>query len=248
MSGPLDGPSPSRTREALDQLGHLLLGAENTQSVLQRVVHLVQQVMPAEAEASITLVRDEQATTAAFTGEVALRLDEMQYGRGYGPCLEAALGGQIVGITDARSEGRWPDYVATFLEAGLLSSVAVPVPAPNLVAGLNVYARQTDAFSDQDRRVLGEFAAYAAAALTNLDALQDARELAENLQRAMEFRPVIEQAKGILMERHKLTADQAFRLLAEASMHTNRRVRDLAVNLVLTGELSPADSAPGDHR
>jgi AmiR/NasT family two-component response regulator len=78
--------------------------------------------------------------------------------------------------------------------------------------------------------------------------LQDARELAENLQRAMEFRSVIEQAKGILMERHKLTADQAFRLLAEASMHTNRRVRDLAVNLVLTGELSPADSAPGDHR
>jgi GAF domain-containing protein len=247
VAGPVDGESLAHTRTALDELGHLLLPDENTQSVLQRVVHLVQQVMPAEAEASITLVRDEQATTAAFTGEVALRLDEMQYGRGYGPCLEAALGGQIVGITDARSEGRWPDYVATFLEAGLLSSVAVPVPAPNLVAGLNVYARQTDAFSDQDRRVLGEFAAYAAA-LTNLDALQDARELAENLQRAMEFRPVIEQAKGILMERHKLTADQAFRLLAEASMHTNRRVRDLAVNLVLTGELSPADSAPGDHR
>jgi GAF domain-containing protein len=248
MSGPLDGPSPSRTWEALDELGHLLLGAENTQSVLQRIVHLVQQVMPARAEASVTLVRDEQATTAAFTGEVALRLDEMQYGRGYGPCLEAALGGQIVEITDARSEGRWPDYVATLLEAGLLSSVAVAVPAPNLAAGLNVWARQADAFSDQDRRVLGEFAAYAAAALTNLDALQDARELAENLQRAMEFRSVIEQAKGILMERHKLTADQAFRLLAEASMHTNRRVRDLAVNLVLTGELPPAGSAPGDSR
>jgi GAF domain-containing protein len=138
--------------------------------------------------------------------------------------------------------------VATLLEAGLLSSVAVAVPAPNLAAGLNVWARQADAFSDQDRRVLGEFAAYVAAALTNLDALQDARELAENLQRAMEFRSVIEQAKGILMERHKLTADQAFRLLAEASMHTNRRVRDLAVNLVLTGELPPAGSAPGDSR
>ena len=78
--------------------------------------------------------------------------------------------------------------------------------------------------------------------------MQDARELAENLQRAMEFRSVIEQAKGILMERHKLTADQAFRLLAEASMHTNRRVRDLALNLVLTGELPPADCAPGDLR
>ena len=56
----------------------------------------------------------------------------------------------------------------------------------------------------------------------------------------MEFRSVIEQAKGILIERHKLTADQAFRMLADASMHTNRKVRDIAEELVLTGELAPA--------
>jgi len=52
-------------------------------------------------------------------------------------------------------------------------------------------------------------------------------------------RAVIEQAKGILIERHKLTAGQAFRLLAEASMHQNRRLRDIAEDLVLTGELGP---------
>jgi GAF domain-containing protein len=246
MAGPSHGRSLPHARAALDELGHLLLAAEDTQSVLQKIVGLVQQVMPAGAEASITLLRDEQATTAAFTGEVALHLDEMQYERGYGPCLEAALGGQVVEITDGRREGRWPGYVATFLEGGLLSSIAVPVPAAPLVAALNVYAPQTDAFTDQDRHVLSDFAAYAAAALTNMDTLQDARDLAENLQRAMEFRSVIEQAKGILMERHKLTADQAFRVLAEASMHTNRKVRDLAANLVLTGELAPEGGTPAD--
>ena len=88
------------------------------------------------------------------------------------------------------------------------------------------------------------FAAYAGAALTNLDVLQDARELAEGLQKAMEFRSVIEQAKGVLIERNKLTADQAFRPLAEASMHTNRKVRDVAEDLVLTGELEPRPPAP----
>jgi AmiR/NasT family two-component response regulator len=82
-----------------------------------------------------------------------------------------------------------------------------------------------------------ELATYAAVVLTNMDTLQDARELAENLQKAMEFRSVIEQAKGILIERFKLTPDEAFRLLAEASMHTNRKVRDVAENLVLTGSL-----------
>ena len=71
-----------------------------------------------------------------------------------------------------------------------------------------------------------------------MDALQDARDLAENLQKAMEFRSVIEQAKGILIERHRLNANQAFRLLAESSMHTNRKVREVAGDLVATGELT----------
>jgi GAF domain-containing protein len=237
VTGPGD-ESPPRSRPALDELGHLLLAEEDTQSVLQKVVALVLQVMPEGAEASITLLRDEQPTTAAYTGELALQLDEMQYGQGYGPCLDAALGGQAIEITDGRTELRWPGYVPTFLECGALSSLAVPVPAAQLTAGLNVYARTAGAFTDDDRQAVMEFAAYAGAALTNLDALLDARALAANLQAAMEFRSVIEQAKGILMERHKLTADQAFRLLAEASMHTNRKLHDLAEDLVRTGELT----------
>ena len=117
------------------------------------------------------------------------------------------------------------------------------MPAPHLAAGLNVYARTADAFTDADRSALTRFAAYAGAALTNMDALQDARDLAENLQKAMEFRAVIEQAKGILMERYRLTAEQAFRALADASVHTNRKVRDLAEDLVLTCELPGAPPA-----
>ena len=237
MAGPIDGASSPRTRAALDEVGHLLLAEESTQSVLQRVVDLVQRAMPVGVEASITLMRNEQATTAAFTGELARELDEMQYGRGHGPCLDAALGGQVIEILDARDEARWPDYVPTFLEHGALSSIAVPVAAAQLSAGLNVYAPVAQAFTDDDRRAVVEFAAYAGAALTNMDALQDARELAANLQTAMKSRSVIEQAKGILIERHRLSPDEAFRLLPETSMHTNRKVRDLAEQLVRTGEL-----------
>jgi GAF domain-containing protein len=239
VTGPADRSSQPRTRAAaLDELGRLPLAEHTLTSVLQRIVDLVAQAMPAGAEVSITLVRGGHPTTAAFTGQLADDLDETQYERGYGPCLDAALSGQFTEIADARTEDRWPDYVPTFLERGALSVLAAPVPAAHLTAGLNVYARTAQAFTDDDRSVLAEFAACAGAALTNMDALQDARELAENLQKAMEFRAVIEQAKGILIERHKLTADQAFRLLVESSMHTNRKVRDVAENLVLTGELT----------
>jgi GAF domain-containing protein len=239
VNGSTEGRSPPRTRAALAGLAGLALADENTQSVLQRVVDLVKQEMPAGAEASMTLLRNEQATTAAFTGELASTLDEMQYERGYGPCLEAALSGQVVEISDGRAEGRWPHYMATFLQAGALSSLAVPIPAAQLAAALNVYAPVAGAFTEEDRQAVAEFAAYAGAALINMDALQDALDLAANLKRAMEFRSVIEQAKGILIERNKLTADQAFRLLADASMHTNRKLRDVAEDLVLTGDLNP---------
>jgi GAF domain-containing protein len=240
VTGPDHHSSSQRTRAALNELGRLLLAEHTPPSVLQRMVDLVEQVMPAGVEVSITLVRGEQPTTAAFTGQLAEELDETQYERGHGPCLEAAAGCLVTEIADARTEDRWPEYVPTFLAHGALSALAAPVPAAHLTAALNVYARSARAFTDDDRSALVEFAAYAGAALTNMDALQDARDLAENLQKAMEFRSVIEQAKGILIERHRLTGDQAFRLLADASMHTNRKVRDVAEELVLTGELTLA--------
>jgi GAF domain-containing protein len=237
VTGSAGGLSSASTRAALDELGRLLLAQENIQSVLQRVVDLIKQVMPEGAEASITLLRDQQATTAAFTGELALLLDERQYGHGYGPCMEAVLGGQFIEITDGRTETRWPDYMPTFLQHGALSSLAVPVPAAQSAACLNVYAPVAGAFTDGHRQAVAEFAAYAAVALSNMDALQDARDQAEHLRAAMESRAVIEQAKGIVMERHKVTADQAFRLLVGVSMNTNRKVRHLAEHLLLTGEL-----------
>jgi AmiR/NasT family two-component response regulator len=73
--------------------------------------------------------------------------------------------------------------------------------------------------------------------MANMHAYQSAREVADNLQLAMESRAAIEQAKGILIERHKITPDEAFKLLAQASMATNRKLRDIADHLVVTGEL-----------
>lgn len=240
MTGPTDRSSPPRTRGALDELGQLRLAEQTAPSVLQRIVDLVKQSMPEGVEVSITLVRDERPTTGAFTGRLADVLDETQYERGYGPCLDAALGRLFTEITDARTEDRWSDYIQVFRRHGALSALAAPVPAAHAIAALNVYARTATAFTDDDRGALLQLAAYAGAALTNMDALQDARDLAENLQKAMEFRSVIEQAKGVLMERHKLTAEQAFRLLADASQHTNRKLRDVAEDLVLTGVLTVA--------
>ena len=72
-----------------------------------------------------------------------------------------------------------------------------------------------------------------------MHAYASARDLADNLQVALESQSVIDQAKGILMERFRITAAQAFEALARVSNETNTKVRDVAERLVDTGEFPP---------
>jgi GAF domain-containing protein len=167
-----------------------------------------------------------------------VKLDETQYAEGHGPCMHAARTGEITEITDTRSEQRWPDYARQAAEYGNLSSLSIPLGVDeDMVGALNIYARRPDAFDAASRSAATEFGPFAAVALGNIHAYSSARELADNLQMALESRAVIDQAKGILMERHKLTAEQAFQVLAQASMRGNIKLRDVADQLVHTGVL-----------
>ena len=62
--------------------------------------------------------------------------------------------------------------------------------------------------------------------------LAEAQKDIDHLHAALTSQPVIEQAKGILMARHRCGPDQAFRLLAEASQRENRKLRDVAEAMV----------------
>ena len=230
---------PRDAFDAFEELGRVSLQTTSAQDVLQKVADLCKQVLPGSFEVSVTLLSNDRATSVVYTGQLALDLDESQYGRGYGPCLEAAAGGEVIELPDTRSEPRWPDYAQVCARRGALSSLSVPLPVQQQVAGaLNIYAREAQAFRDERVRDLAtRFASYAAVGLGNVHAYESIRSQAEHLQKAMESRAVIEQAKGVLVERHRLTPDLAFRMLATSSMNANRKLRDVAEHLVETGEL-----------
>jgi GAF domain-containing protein len=233
-------PQPADPAEALERLGRLSLRELSMDSLLQTVADLTKSVMPGNPEASVLLLVKDHPTTVVSTGELATDLDETQYEKGHGPCLHAARTGELTEIPDTRADDRWPDYAPRAVEHGNLSSLSVPLAIDfdaQVTGALNIYARRPDAFDDASRSVATRVAPYAAVATGNLYAYQSARDMADNLQTALESRAVIDQAKGILMERHKLTADQAFQLLARVSMTTNRKLRDIADDLVRTGEL-----------
>jgi GAF domain-containing protein len=224
--------------QALEELGLLALHEHSMESLLQRVVELTKVVMPGHGEASVSLLVNDRPTTAVFTGDLARDCDESQYGRGYGPCLHAASSGEVTEVVDARVETRWRDYAERAAEQGALSSLSIPLPLSAGIAGaLNVYAREPAAFDDEAREAGRRFAPYAGAAVSNMFAYQNAEALADHLELTVESRAVIDQAKGILMERHKLPPDRAFQMLARISMQTNSQLRVVAEELVATGRL-----------
>jgi GAF domain-containing protein len=206
---------------------------------LASATELAVRLLPGVAAASVTLLAGPEPQTPAHTGALALYLDLAQYRLGGGPCMHAAVAGELVEVVDALEDRRWPGYAEAAAARGSRSSLSVPLHLSGEPAGaLNLYGEGAAAFADAEvRRSAGHVGETAAAGLTALLELAGAAARAGNLETAMDSRAVIEQAKGILMERRRVTADGAFELLKDASQHTNRKLRDIADHLVATGEL-----------
>ena len=228
-----ENPPSVDVRDAFAELGRMPFAESSMDDMLQRIAELSKQVIPGVAEASVSLVANDRPSTAAFTGRLALDLDESQYGRGYGPCLEAAVGQEVREITDAREETRWRDYAQVCVQRGSLSSLSMPVPVRETIHGaLNLYAVEPEAFDDEARDTARTFASFVAVAVQNMQLYETTRELADNLDLAMRSRAVIEQAKGVLMSQRRCDATEAFNMLAAASQRSNRKLRDVAQAIV----------------
>ncbi|MFQ1001537.1 GAF and ANTAR domain-containing protein [Modestobacter sp. SSW1-42] len=224
-----------------ERLAGVVLVGRELPDVLTEIVRISRSVMPGADATSITLIRDDRAYTAAFDGQIALDADELQYERGYGPCLDAGRAGEIFVVEDMAAEQRWPDYAVHAAERGVGSSLSVPLPFQGATIGaLNNYAVRPRAFGEADIALGEEVAAFVAIAVGNAEAAARASDDVLNMRRAMASRGVIEQAKGILMERYKITAEQAFTLLTHASQRNNVKLRDVAEELTTTGVLNGA--------
>jgi len=233
-----DGQDAAIVRSVFDELGRLNVAEHSLASVVRTVTELTARVLPGEPIASVTILRGGRASTVASSGELALELDEEQYRLGAGPCLSAAATGQPSEIPDMRLDQQWPAFAAVAAGAGCDSMLSHPLPAREQVSGaLNVYARELSTADQPTRDLLARLTAHAVVPVSNAYLYEAAVARAEHLQSALDSRAVIDQAKGILMERFRLTPDAAFQALTRVSMETNTKLRDVALRFVATGEL-----------
>jgi len=225
-----------------------IVGMDRAMSgTLDDVVALALQRVPRADDVSVTLVRNEVASTVAATGPLAVDLDEIQYEQGYGPCLDAGRNDDLQHIRDVATEKRWTKYVMKAQELGLGSSVSSPLPVENyLVGALNVYSRTPNAFDADDVNLVRAFATHVTAAVSHAESRRTHQERAMNLERAIHSHSVIDQAKGIIMVQQKCTSDAAFGMLRKLSMDENIKLYDLAAALVASASGHPfrAPAAP----
>ncbi|MFL6241187.1 MAG: GAF and ANTAR domain-containing protein [Actinomycetes bacterium] len=220
--------------EGLDALVGIVLGETDLDAVLQRTCEVAKSTIAGAVDVSVTLTDNGAPRTAAFSGGLALRVDESQYDAGYGPCLDAARSGEMIVVQDLAAEStRWPDYVPPALAAGIRASISAPLRVDDDVIGaLNIYSTTRESFEDEAVRTAATLSRYAGIVLTNADHYYRATSMAEQLQQAMESRAVIEQAKGILMAQRGCSSSAAFDMLVRLSQQSHRKLREIAAALV----------------
>jgi len=217
---------------ALATMARDLLSQPTVKDTLDRVVaHAVDLVDGCEA-AGILVVQDGEVRTLSATHALARESDRVQGELGEGPCLNATLEEeQLFRITDmAAAADRWPKYAPAASRLGIGSALGFLLftEEENLGA-LNMYASRQRAFGTRTEHIGWLLAAHASVAISS--ARTDAR-----LRAAIGTRQDIGQAVGIIMERHKLTEQQAYDLLRTQSQARNVRLRELARQVTMSGD------------
>lgn len=215
------------------ELLELVLTTATVEDYLDELVVLTARISPLIAGCGVSLRRAGQVMTVAADNDFAGAVDEVQYDLGQGPCLSALASEEVVAVPDVAGEQRFGDWSSHALAHGVLSSLSVPLRvAGTTVGALNSYSRHAHAFGPEVTAGLVGFAAQAEVALALTLRTAEQSDVVDQLRDAMATRSVIDQALGILMGRQRFGAGEAFAVLRKVSQSRNRKLVDVAGDLV----------------
>jgi GAF domain-containing protein len=225
---------PDTFAAALAQLGSTIRreGAVDDQHALAAIMEAaVAMIAGAQQAAVVVPARSRQLKAKAMYGELPPLVIRLQNIAGEGPCLDAVEATSQVLVTDLGTDARWPRFAAEATPLGVRSMLCTPLAVQGTVLGsLSLASAEPDAFDDESMALAAVFAAHATLALLGVLQVRDLAAMADT-------RDLIGQAKGIVMERYKLSSDAAFQLLVATSQHTNIKLRQVCQRLADTGEL-----------
>lgn len=154
--------------------------------------------------------------------------------RRIGACLDAARTREAVRAVGGDHAAQWPEFAAG---AGIGACLSVPLVVDGTVRGelvgsFNVYSDRGEAFDPFDEKLMRLPTTAAAAAISKARRWQAAGETIAQLEVVLGSRAEIDQAKGVLMAEHRVTAEEAFQHLVQVSQRTNTTLSEVARDLM----------------
>jgi GAF domain-containing protein len=227
-------------RASAEEFGRLAVELHDTGGVEETVEAVVQFALQAvwcDYAAVVLIIGKQKPEIMALTDPKLARLYREQIATGAGPLITVIEQGQTLLIPDVLTETRWSQaWVGQALAAGIRSAVHLALKGRTRPAAvLSLYSARPDAFSADDVAVAHILARHAAVAIAT--SRRDA-----HMATAVDARKLVGEAMGILMERYDLDGDRAFEVLKRYSQASNRKLRDVAQELIDTRKLPNADS------
>jgi GAF domain-containing protein len=225
--------TPEDVRQALNDLGRLRFGEMRVEEAMHQIVRTTHAIFSVDGAGLMLADTEHQLRNAAVSDERVRHLEELQIEHREGPCITAFEDKMLVGAPDLTTESRWPSFSKAAVDRGVRAVLASPIPYNQDAVGVvAVLSQEEHPWSAEAELALLAFTDLAALLIASMMLGEQQTELAEQLQGALNSRAVIEQAKGVLIGRHGLSAQGAYEQIRAQARAERRKVATVAAELV----------------
>jgi PAS domain-containing protein len=219
--------------DAFSRLVRLPLGAAEGTTLLGRMARVCADSLGGDVSVTVTLGSPIAPKAVGSTDSLAQAADGAMVLAGQGPCLDAWEQRIVVRCEQLGTDARWPRFAAAARHMDVGGAVAIPLDDKQGLQGvLTLYASVPGRFDQETIEIARFLGMSVAAVLREVEQRNEIAALADNLSKALETRPVIEQAKGILMVTYRCTDEEAFARLVRLSRGSNVKLRVVAERIV----------------
>jgi GAF domain-containing protein len=207
-------------------------------AVLRRLGDQCTELLPVHGVGVLLRTEVGGLEAATASSEAGMAAERLEADLGEGPCSLAVASGEQVLVPDLEAEvERFPRFAPAALEVGIRSVHGLPMTVRSeSIGSLNIIALEPLALSADEVAAAQLLADVAIALLANARRLEASETLARQLQTALDSRVLIEQAKGVLSERHGISLQDAFERIRRHARTGRQKVGEVAQG-VLRGEL-----------
>src|SRR5829696_3785857 len=200
---------------------------------LQEIMAVAIPLLRADGAGLMLAERQGALRWVTATNQAERAFEQAERDLGEGPCIDAFTAGQLVWTSNLRADPRWPRLgpaARTNQIRGVLSAPVVLGDQP--IGTCNALTTATRDWTEADAGAVRPFAVMLGRLIGSISDARHKTELTTQLQYALSSRVLIEQAKGVLMEREGIDAEQAFELLRHRARSSERKLADVARELL----------------